>query len=54
MTINNALAFSAIFRGMWWWWGPPIMMLMIIFISLFFMTIGLDEVANPRLRGLQQ
>jgi peptide/nickel transport system permease protein len=54
MTINNALAFSAIFRGMWWWWGPPIVMLMIIFISLFFMTIGLDEVANPRLRGLQQ
>jgi peptide/nickel transport system permease protein len=54
MTINNALAFSAIFRGMWWWWGPPIVMLMIIFISLFFMTIGLDEIANPRLRGLQQ
>jgi len=54
MTINNALAFSAIFRGMWWWWGPPIVMLMIIFISLFFMTIGLDQVANPRLRGLQQ
>jgi peptide/nickel transport system permease protein len=54
MTINNALAFSAIFRGMWWWWGPPIVMLIIIFISLFLMTIGLDEVANPRLRGLQQ
>ena len=54
MTINNALAFSAIFRGMWWWWGPPIVMLMIIFISLFLMTIGLDEIANPRLRGVQQ
>jgi len=54
MTINNALSFSAIFRGMWWWWGPPIVMLVIIFISLFLMTIGLDEVANPRLRGLQQ
>jgi peptide/nickel transport system permease protein len=54
MTINNALSFSAIFRGMWWWWGPPIVMLVIIFVSLFLMTIGLDEVANPRLRGLQQ
>jgi peptide/nickel transport system permease protein len=54
MTINNALAFAAIFRGMWWWWGPPIVMLIIIFVSLFFMTIGLDEVANPRLRGLRR
>ena len=54
MTISNALSFSAIFRGMWWWWGPPIVMLVIIFVSLFLMTIGLDEVANPRLRGLKQ
>ena len=36
---------------MWWWWGPPIVMLVIIFVSLFLMTIGLDEIANPRLRG---
>jgi peptide/nickel transport system permease protein len=53
MTINNALAFAAIFRGMWWWWGPPIVILIIIFVSLFFMTIGLDEIANPRLRGVE-
>jgi len=51
MTINNALSASAILRGMWWWWGFPIVMLIIIFISLFLMTIGLDEIANPRLRG---
>jgi peptide/nickel transport system permease protein len=53
MTINNALAFAAIFRGMWWWWGPPIVILIIIFVSLFLMTIGLDEIANPRLRGIE-
>jgi len=51
MTINAALRASAILRGMWWWWGFPILMLVFIFISLFLMTIGLDEVANPRLRG---
>jgi peptide/nickel transport system permease protein len=51
MTISNALRSSAILRGMWWWWGFPIIMLIIIFISLFLMTIGLDEIANPRLRG---
>ena len=51
MTINSALRSSAILRGMWWWWGPPIIMLVLIFMALFLMTIGLDEIANPRLRG---
>ena len=51
MTINHALRASAILRGMWWWWGFPILMLVIIFVSLFLMNIGLDEIANPRLRG---
>jgi peptide/nickel transport system permease protein len=36
---------------MWWWWGVPTVVLMIIFIGLFLIAIGLDEVANPRLRG---
>jgi len=54
MTINNALQSAAIFRGMGWWWGPPIVMLIIIFVGLFLMTIGLDEIANPRLRGLKR
>jgi peptide/nickel transport system permease protein len=53
MTINGALRASAILRGMWWWWGFPIVMLVLIFVSLFLMTIGLDEIANPRLRGAQ-
>jgi peptide/nickel transport system permease protein len=51
MVINNALGASAILRGMWWWWSFPIVMLVFIFVSLFLMTIGLDEIANPRLRG---
>jgi peptide/nickel transport system permease protein len=51
MVINNALEASAILRGMWWWWSFPIVMLVLIFVSLFLMTIGLDEIANPRLRG---
>lgn len=51
MTIFFAINGAAILRGMWWWWGPPILMLVIIFIGLFLMNIGLDEIANPRLRG---
>ena len=50
-TIFYAIRGAAILRGMWWWWGFPIIMLTIIFVGLFFMTIGLDEIANPRLRG---
>ena len=52
MTINNAIRASAILRGMWWWWGFPIAALVVIFIGLFLITIGLDEIANPRLRGI--
>ena len=51
MTIFYAIRASAIIRGMWWWWCFPILMLVFIFTSLFLMTIGLDEFANPRLRG---
>ena len=53
MTIFYAISASAILRGMWWWWGIPIAALVWIFTGLFLMTIGLDEIANPRLRGVQ-
>lgn len=49
--INYALRSSALVRGMVWWWLPPIIVLVIIFTAFFLMTIGLDEIANPRLRG---
>lgn len=54
MTIFYAIRAAAILRGMWWWWGLPIALLVIIFTGLFLMTVGLDEIANPRLRGAQQ
>lgn len=51
MTIFYAISAAAILRGMWWWWGIPILALIWIFTALFQITIGLDEIANPRLRG---
>ena len=51
MTIYYALQGSAIIRGMWWWWGAPTLILVIIFIGFFLISVGLDEIANPRLRG---
>jgi len=41
---------AAIINGWWWWWVPPIVVIGVVFIGLFLVAIGLDEVANPRLR----
>jgi peptide/nickel transport system permease protein len=41
---------AAVINGWWWWWLPPIVVIGLLFISLFLMTVGLDEVANPRIR----
>lgn len=49
-TIYFAIESSAILRGMWWWWGIPTFILGVIFIGLLLINLGLDEIANPRLR----
>ena len=42
---------GAVINGWWWWWWlAPIVVVGIIFIGLFLISVGLDEVANPRLR----
>jgi len=53
MTIFYSIRAASILRGMWWWWGFPILLLMVIFTGLFLISVGLDEIANPRLRGVQ-
>jgi peptide/nickel transport system permease protein len=44
---------AALLRNMWWWWGFPTLILIFIFIALLLINLGLDEVANPRLRKAQ-
>jgi len=41
---------AALINGWWWWWTAPIVIILIVFLGLFFLTVGLDEIANPRLR----
>jgi len=53
MTILQAQQATAVFTGQWWWWGFPLIVLAIIFGGLFSIAQGLDEVANPRLRGVK-
>jgi peptide/nickel transport system permease protein len=50
MTIYWVLFNAALINGWWWWWAAPITILAILFIGLFLISVGMDEVANPRLR----
>lgn len=54
MIVSQAIQGSAVLRDMWWWWGIPTAVLVIIFAGLFLIAIGLDEIANPRLRGARR
>jgi peptide/nickel transport system permease protein len=50
MTIYWSQYYTSVLRGLWWWWAPPIAMIIITFIGLFLLSMGLDQVANPKLR----
>lgn len=50
MTIYWSLYYTSVLRGMWWWWAPPIVTIVLVFIGLFLITMGLDQIANPKLR----
>ncbi len=53
VTIYWVINQSAFLRGLWWWGAVPITIVALIFIMLFMISIGLDEVANPRVRRSQ-
>jgi peptide/nickel transport system permease protein len=42
---------AAIINGWWWWWAPPIVVITVLFTGLFLVAVGLDEIANPRIRN---
>jgi peptide/nickel transport system permease protein len=39
-----------VLNNLWWWWLTPVVVLIVLFMALYMMHLGLDEVANPRLR----
>jgi peptide/nickel transport system permease protein len=51
MTIYWVSYNAAIINGWWWWWVPPIAVIAILFTGLFLVAVGLDELANPRVRS---
>jgi peptide/nickel transport system permease protein len=50
MTLYWVIYYAAIINSWWWWWIPPIIIIIILFTGLFLVAVGLDELANPRLR----
>lgn len=50
MTLYWVIYYAAIINSWWWWWLPPIITIIILFTGLFLIAVGLDELANPRLR----
>jgi peptide/nickel transport system permease protein len=51
MTIYWLIDQGAFLRGLWWWIVEPVGVLIVLFVALYLLVIGLDEFANPRLRG---
>ena len=50
MTLYWVRHYSAFLRGMWWWILEPVAMIILLLTSLTLISLGLDEVANPRVR----
>jgi len=52
MMMQLSVQNSALQLHLWWWFLPPGFAIMAIVGSLYVMNVGLDEVFNPRLRGM--
>lgn len=51
MMIYWSQQYDAVFRGLYWWFLTPIAMLVLIFVAMFLISMGLDQIANPRLKS---
>lgn len=51
LILQNAVGNGALSQGLWWWWAPPAVVLVMFFLGLFLLTLAVDEISNPRLRG---
>jgi len=50
MTLFYVNYYSAFLVGMWWWIIEPVAVIVLTLTSLVLTSIGLDEIANPRVR----
>jgi len=50
MTLFYVNYYSAFLLGLWWWILEPVVVIVLTLTSLVLISIGLDEIANPRRR----
>ncbi len=50
MTLFYVNYYSAFLLGLWWWILEPVIVIVLTLTSLVLISIGLDEIANPRRR----
>jgi peptide/nickel transport system permease protein len=50
MTLFYVNYYSAFMLGLWWWILEPVAVIVLTLTSLVLISIGLDEIANPRRR----
>ncbi|MBU4152480.1 MAG: ABC transporter permease, partial [Proteobacteria bacterium] len=50
VTIYWIISQNAMLRGLWWWPIMPVALILFVMITLYLLTAGFDEVANPRLQ----
>ena len=50
MTLFYVNYYSAFMLGLWWWILEPVAIIVLTLTSLVLISIGLDEIANPRRR----
>jgi len=49
-TLYWAIVDDALLRNLWWLWVPSTVIYILMFIFLYYISTGLDEAANPRLK----
>jgi peptide/nickel transport system permease protein len=52
LMMQIAVLWGALQLGSWWWFVPPGLAITAIVGALYVMNVGLDEVFNPKLRGM--
>jgi peptide/nickel transport system permease protein len=50
LMFNWCIARTAFSRGIVNWWLPPAIVFVCLFVGIYIITLGLDEIGNPRLK----
>lgn len=52
VTVYWIISQNAMLRGLWWWPVMPVVLILFVMVTLYLLTAGFDEIANPRLQKM--